>query len=74
MTTTDGTRPAGVCVPPHNLEAERSVLGAVLLAERHLATMLGDERLRPEHFTARRTRRCSPRCSRCTSSSARSTM
>ena len=37
-------------MPPHNLEAERSVLGAILLDERHLATLLADERLRPEHF------------------------
>ena len=44
------TRPVGVGVPPHNLEAERSVLGAILLDERHLATLLADERLRPEHF------------------------
>ena len=43
-------RPVGVGVPPHNLEAERSVLGAILLDERHLATLLADERLRPEHF------------------------
>ena len=39
-----------VGVPPHNLEAERSVLGAVLLDERHLHALLIDERLRPEHF------------------------
>jgi replicative DNA helicase len=25
-----------LAVPPHNLEAEKSVLGAVLLEERHL--------------------------------------
>jgi replicative DNA helicase len=48
--TTNGHHPAGTSVPPHNLEAERSVLGAVLLDERHLATLLDDERLRPEHF------------------------
>ena len=48
--TTNGHHPAGSGVPPHNLEAERSVLGAVLLDERHLVTLLGDERLRPEHF------------------------
>lgn len=47
---TNGRGPAVAGVPPHNLEAERSVLGAVLLDERHLATLLGDARLRPEHF------------------------
>ena len=37
-------------MPPHNLEAEKSVLGAVLLDERHLYPLVGDEQLRPEHF------------------------
>jgi replicative DNA helicase len=37
-------------VPPHNLEAEKSVLGAVLLDERHLYPLLIEEHLRPEHF------------------------
>jgi replicative DNA helicase len=37
-------------VPPHNLEAEKSVLGAVLLDERHLYPLLVEERLRAEHF------------------------
>ena len=37
-------------VPPHNLEAEKSVLGAVLLDERHLYTLLVEEQLRPQHF------------------------
>ncbi len=36
--------------PPHNLEAEKSVLGAVLLDERHLHSLLVEEQLRPEHF------------------------
>ena len=39
-----------VTVPPHNLEAEKSVLGAVLLDERHLNALLVEEQLRPEHF------------------------
>jgi replicative DNA helicase len=39
-----------VAVPPHNLEAEKSVLGAVLLDERHLNSLLVEEQLRPEHF------------------------
>ncbi len=39
-----------VAVPPHNLDAEKSVLGAVLLDERHLHSLLVEEQLRPEHF------------------------
>jgi replicative DNA helicase len=45
MTTAQPTQ-----VPPHNLEAEKSVLGAVLLDERHLYMLLVEEQLRPEHF------------------------
>jgi replicative DNA helicase len=37
-------------VPPHNLEAEKSVLGAVLLDERHLYPLLVDEQLKAGHF------------------------
>jgi len=37
-------------VPPQNLDAEKSVLGAVLLDERHLHALLIDEQLRPDHF------------------------
>src|SRR5437588_13069198 len=36
--------------PPHSLEAEKSVLGAVLLDDRHLFGLLVEEHLRPEHF------------------------
>src|SRR5256714_6195183 len=39
-----------IAVPPHSLEAERSVLGAVLLDERHLFPLLMEEHLRPQHF------------------------
>ena len=39
-----------IAVPPHNLEAEKSVLGAVLLDERHLHGLLVEQHLRPEHF------------------------
>jgi replicative DNA helicase len=39
-----------IAVPPHNLEAEKSVLGAVLLDERHLHGLLLEQHLRPEHF------------------------
>jgi replicative DNA helicase len=41
---------ASTHLPPQNLDAERSVLGAVLLDERHLHALLVDEQLRPEHF------------------------
>jgi replicative DNA helicase len=39
-----------IAVPPHNLEAEKSVLGAVLLDDRHLFGLLVEEHLRPDHF------------------------
>ncbi|HZE05995.1 MAG TPA: replicative DNA helicase [Solirubrobacteraceae bacterium] len=39
-----------IAVPPHNLEAEKSVLGAVLLDERHLHGLIVEQHLRPEHF------------------------
>jgi replicative DNA helicase len=39
-----------IAVPPHNLEAERSVLGAVLIDDRHLNTLLVEEQLRADHF------------------------
>jgi replicative DNA helicase len=39
-----------IAIPPHNLEAEKSVLGAVLLDERHLYALLIEEHLRPGHF------------------------
>ena len=41
---------ATTTAPPHNLVAEKSVLGAVLLDEQHLHALLVDEQLRPEHF------------------------
>jgi replicative DNA helicase len=42
--------PPQTTVAPHNLDAERAVLGAVLLDERHLHALLVEEHLRPEHF------------------------
>src|SRR6201986_3788510 len=39
-----------IAVPPHNLEAERSVLGAVLIDDRHLNTLVVEEQLRADHF------------------------
>ena len=50
-TTTNGHQsPTALLLPPHNLEAEKSVLGAILLDERHLHFLVLEERLRPEHF------------------------
>ncbi|MEA2391652.1 MAG: replicative helicase [Solirubrobacteraceae bacterium] len=37
-------------VPPHNLEAEQSVLGAILLSERSIYGLVIEEGLRPEDF------------------------
>ena len=39
-----------IATPPHNLEAEKSVLGAVLLDERHLYPLLVEERLQWERY------------------------
>jgi replicative DNA helicase len=43
-------------VPPHNLEAETSVLGAILLSERALDPVLIDVRLAPDDFYRERHR------------------
>ena len=43
-------------VPPHNLEAETSVLGAILLAEQALDGVLIDVKLSPEDFYRERHR------------------
>ena len=45
-----------IAVPPHNLEAEKSVLGAVLLDDRHLNTLLVEEQLRPDALLPRAAR------------------
>lgn len=42
--------PATGSPPPHNLDAERSVLGAALLAPKCLRPLIVEEGLRPEHF------------------------
>ncbi|HTR89012.1 MAG TPA: replicative DNA helicase [Solirubrobacteraceae bacterium] len=47
--TRNGT-PAGPIAPPHNLEAEQSVLGAILLSDRALYALVIEEGLRPEDF------------------------
>src|SRR4051812_50114025 len=41
---------AGPLAPPQNLEAEQSVLGAVLLSDTTLPALIIDERLHPEDF------------------------
>src|ERR1044071_2312566 len=40
----------GPVAPPQNLEAEQSVLGAVLLSDTALPALIIDERLNPEDF------------------------
>ena len=43
-------------IPPHNLEAETSVLGAILLSEQALDGLLIDVKLRPDDFYRQRHR------------------
>src|SRR3984885_16283097 len=53
VSVTNGTtsaQPAGVVAPPHNLEAEQSVLGSILLSERSLYALVIEEGLRSEDF------------------------
>ncbi|HZB77088.1 MAG TPA: DnaB-like helicase N-terminal domain-containing protein, partial [Solirubrobacteraceae bacterium] len=42
--------PEGPVAPPQNLEAEQSVLGAVLLSDTALPALIIDERLHPDDF------------------------
>src|SRR4030088_1006407 len=50
--TTNGTASAssGPIAPPHNLDAEQSVLGAILLSDRSLYALVIEEGLRPDDF------------------------
>jgi replicative DNA helicase len=48
--------PVSGLAPPHNLEAEQSVLGAILLSERSLYALVIEEGLRPEDFYRERHR------------------
>jgi len=49
--TTNGTGASGVAVaPPHNLEAEQAVLGAILLSDHSMYALVIEEGLRPEDF------------------------
>src|SRR6266581_9142711 len=41
---------AGVIAPPHNIDAEQSVLGAILLSDRSLYALVIEEGLRAEDF------------------------
>src|SRR3954471_728836 len=41
---------AGLTAPPHNLEAEMSVLGAILISDRTLYALVIEEGLKPEDF------------------------
>ena len=43
---TASTPPAGGVAPPHNLEAEQSVLGSILLSDRSLYALVIEEGLR----------------------------
>jgi replicative DNA helicase len=45
----NGARGAAIA-PPHNLDAEQSVLGAILLSDRALYALVIEEGLRPEDF------------------------
>jgi replicative DNA helicase len=47
--TANGSSP-GAIAPPHNLEAEQSVLGAILLSDRTMYALVIAEGLRPGHF------------------------
>src|SRR3979409_1511873 len=46
----------GAHTPPHNLEAEQSVLGAILLTDRPMYALVIEEGLRPEDFYRERHR------------------
>jgi replicative DNA helicase len=46
----------GASAPPHNLEAEQSVLGAILLTDRPMYALVIEEGLRPEDFYRERHR------------------
>src|ERR1700723_4278200 len=46
--------PGGAIAPPHNLEAEQSVVGAILLSARSLYALVIEEGLRPEDFYRQR--------------------
>jgi len=49
-TANGSTGPSAAAAPPHNLEAEQSVLGAILLSDRSLYALVIEEGLRAEDF------------------------
>jgi replicative DNA helicase len=53
-TAPTGNGASGAIAPPHNLEAEQSVLGAILLSERAMYPLLIDEDLKPDDFYRQR--------------------
>ena len=52
VSTSNGANgaPSGVITPPHNLDAEQSVLGAILLSDRSLYALVIEEGLRADDF------------------------
>ncbi|HEX4109443.1 MAG TPA: replicative DNA helicase [Solirubrobacteraceae bacterium] len=48
--STNGSAPAVAHVPPHDLAAEQSVLGAILLSDRAMYSLVIDEGLKAEDF------------------------
>src|SRR5437868_10274549 len=48
--TANGAPGAVPVTPPHNLDAEQSVLGAILLSDRSLYALVIEEGLRPDDF------------------------
>src|ERR1700722_594552 len=48
--------PPGALAPPHNIDAEESVLGAILMSERPMYAIVIEEGLRPEDFYRERHR------------------
>jgi replicative DNA helicase len=50
LTDSNGSAGAQVIAPPHNLSAEQSVLGAILLSDHTLYALVIEEGLRPEDF------------------------
>src|SRR5271154_1255428 len=48
--STTAPPPNGAITPPHNLEAEQSVLGAILLTDRPMYALVIEEGLRPDDF------------------------
>jgi replicative DNA helicase len=49
-TDTNGASAAPLVAPPHNLSAEQSVLGAILLSDHAMYALVIEEGLRPEDF------------------------